>query len=241
MDLNGFTTLSFDCYGTLIDWETGLLAELRPWASRHGVTLADEALLEAFGPLEAEVQRQVPTALYPEVLAEVHRRLAARLGAPADEEAARRFGASVGHWPAFSDTPAALSRLAHRYRLAILSNVDRDSFARSNERLGVTFDFVFTAQDIGSYKPARANFDYLVTRLGAAGIARGAILHVAQSLFHDIQPARTAGLATCWVNRRRGKAGHGATPAPAGVAMSDIEVADLAQLAGLLVPRAARR
>jgi 2-haloalkanoic acid dehalogenase type II len=236
MDLSGVTTLGFDCYGTLIDWETGILAELRPWARQHGFTAGDEALLEAFAAVEATVQRETPSALYRDVLGETHRRLAERLGAPSDAAAARDFGRSVGRWPAFPDSPAALARLAQRYRLVILSNVDRESFAQSNERLGVRFAHVFTAQDIGSYKPDPANFEYLLGNLAAVGVDRHAILHVAQSLFHDIEPARRLGLATCWVNRRRGKSGWGATPAPAGAVKPDLEVADLAELAARLVP-----
>jgi putative hydrolase of the HAD superfamily len=236
MDLSGITTLGFDCYGTLIDWEAGILAELRPWARQHGFAAGDEALLEAFASVEATVQRETPSALYRDVLAETHRRLAERLGAPLDDAAARDFGRSVGRWPAFPDSPAALARLAQRYRLVILSNVDRESFAQSNERLGVRFAHVFTAQDIGSYKPALANFEYLLANLAAVGVDRHAILHVAQSLFHDIEPARRLGLATCWVNRRRGRSGWGATPAPAGAVKPDLEVADLAELAALLVP-----
>ena len=210
MRLTGFKALSFDCYGTLIDWETGLKSALAPLAERAGNGVDDAALAE-FGRFENEVEAANPAWLYPAVLAEVHRRLADHWGVARDPEEESAFAASVGLWPAFPDTPAALSYLKRHFRLVILSNVDKASFALSNRRLGVEFDHVFTAEEIGSYKPDPRNFDFLLDRLAAEGIARSEILHVAQSLFHDHVPANRIGLASAWIDRRGGR-GSGATP-----------------------------
>ena len=122
------------------------------------------------------------------------------------------FGASVRTWPAFPDSGDALAYLKRHYRLAILSNVDRASFTQSNAKLGVTFDHIFTAEDIGSYKPDLRNFEYALARLREAGVEKRAVLHVAQSLFHDHVPAKLLGLASVWIDRRAGRPGAGATP-----------------------------
>jgi 2-haloacid dehalogenase len=229
MDLGAFDALSFDCYGTLIDWEQGILTELRPWAAPTG--LSDDAILEAFGAEESRCEAATPDKPYPGVLADVHRALGRRWSLKANEVAPIAFGGSVGRWPAFPDSAEALGYLKQHYRLAILSNVDRASFARSNAKLGVEFDLIVTAQDVGAYKPDRRNFEQLLAELDALGIARSRLLHVAQSLFHDIAPARALGLKTVWVNRRKDKPGAGATPPPSGDATPDLEVANLAELA----------
>lgn len=212
MRLAAFKALSFDCYGTLIDWETGISAALAPLAERAGIAAGDEALA-AFATVESRVQEANPDWLYPAVLAEVHRTLADQWGIARNPDDESAFAASVGLWPAFPDTPAALSYLKRHFRLVILSNVDKASFALSNRRLGVEFDHVFTAEEIGSYKPDPRNFEFLVERLEEEGIARSDILHVAQSLFHDHVPANRIGLASAWIDRRSGKGG-GATPEP---------------------------
>src|SRR5262245_1082766 len=160
MKLTDFTTLTFDCYGTLIDWERGILAELRPWLARHGRSLPDDEVLEAFGAEETRCEAATPAALYPEILAGSLRALARRWEIPANDEEAIAFGASVGRWPAFADSAPALQYLKRYYRLVVLSNVDRASFARSKEKLQVEFDRVITAQDVGSYKPDRRNFEH---------------------------------------------------------------------------------
>lgn len=229
--LHDFDALTFDCYGTLIDWETGILNELRGWAQPAG--LSDDALLEAFGAEESRCEAATPDKLYPAILADVHRALGQRWGLEPNKLAPIAFGGSVQRWPAFADSPQALAYLKEHYKLVILSNVDTNSFARSNQKLGVEFDLILTAQDIGSYKPDPRNFDYALKALGEIGIARERILHVAQSLFHDIVPAKAIGLKTVWVNRRRGKAGGGATPAVSGDATPDLEVGSLAELADL--------
>ncbi|MFN8629084.1 MAG: phenylalanine--tRNA ligase beta subunit-related protein [Chloroflexota bacterium] len=156
MTFADFDALSFDCYGTLIDWEAGILAALRPWADRQGLGLTDEEFLLAFSARESAAEAEHPNAIYPEILARSMRGVAAGLGGITDAEA-EAFGASVPAWPAFPDSTDALERLAKRYKLIILSNVDRRSFAGSNRRLGVTFTSILTAQDIGSYKPSPRN------------------------------------------------------------------------------------
>lgn len=207
-----YDALSFDCYGTLIDWETGILAVLRPWADAAGLTVDDESLLTAFGVQESRVQSEAPSTLYPDVLALSLRGLGEQFGAPVSDADADRIAASVPDWPAFPDSPAALAALAERYQLIILSNVDRTSFAGSNARLGVEFTSILTAQDIGSYKPDPRNFAALDAERRRLGIADGRLLHVAQSLFHDHVPAQRAGLTTVWINRRHDNPGWGATP-----------------------------
>ena len=218
MNLTDFRVLSFDCYGTLIDWESGILTALGPLLRWASVTLDNEAILAAFAATESTIQAEFPAMRYAAVLEAVHARLASGWNVPDDPADNARFGASIGDWPAFPDTVAALRLLQNRYRLVILSNIDRASFSATNQRLGVTFDAIYTAEDIGSYKPDIRNFEYLIDRLAADGVQKGEILHVAQSLFHDHAPANAIGLASVWIDRRHGMTGWGATvPPPAGV------------------------
>ncbi len=231
MKLRDFSTLTFDCYGTLIDWETGIHEALSPWLAAQGVTAERDQVLEAFARHESAQQADTPGMLYPELLAAVHARLAAHWQLPADPQAAQRFGASVPNWPAFGDSTETLAYLKQHYRLVILSNVDRASFAASNARLGVAFDAVYTAQDIGSYKPDTANFTFMLSALGESGIDKGEILHTAQSLFHDHVPAHAAGLATCWIDRRHGRSGFGATAPPPRPVQTNFHFASMEALA----------
>ena len=190
--LKDFDVLSFDCYGTLIDWESGIHAALKPLLSRvganssqpdgaagerrglsrTGVALSRDAVLEAFGRLEARQQNKTPEMVYPELLAAVHRKLAIEWDVAADPAEDAAFGRSIADWPAFPDTVEALRYLKQHFQLVILSNVDRSSFAATNDRLGVAFDAIYTAQDIGSYKPDRRNFLYLVDRVTEQGVQR---------------------------------------------------------------------
>ncbi len=214
MNLGDFDALSFDCYGTLIDWEAGIAAVLRRWADRNGLPTTDEDLLTAYSTHEARSEDEHPGDLYPLILARSLRALGEQLGLPVSDAEAEEFGASVPAWPAFPDSARALARLAQRYKLIILSNVDRTSFASSNQRLGVTFTGIVTAQDVGSYKPNPRNFDALAAEIDRLGIPQVKLLHVAQSLFHDHVPAKKAGLPTVWINRRHAAPGWGATPEP---------------------------
>ncbi len=202
--LKHYAALSFDCYGTLIDWETGILGFLRPWAERSGLTADDEALLAAFSRHERHQQETHPAKRYPELLADVLRGIAADLGTAASDADARAFGDSVGDWPAFDDSTDALAWLGRHYRLIILSNVDRASFARSNERLGVEFDAIITAEDVGSYKPTLANFRRALAAAERLTGRDDGLLHVGESLHHDIAPAQALGLPVVWIDRARG-------------------------------------
>jgi 2-haloacid dehalogenase len=231
MRLSDFSVLTFDCYGTLIDWETGIGEALAPWLVRAGVSLGRDRILEAFAELESAQQVATPSLRYPELLAKVHVGLAERFGIEPDLKAAERFGASVGNWPAFADSAGALAYLKQHYRLVILSNVDRASFAQSNPKLGVAFDAIYTAEDIGSYKPDPRNFDYLLSHLAEQGIRKEQILHTAESLHHDHIPAKRIGLATCWIHRRAGKEGHGATRVPDTAVQPDFRFESLAAMA----------
>lgn len=222
MDLTKFEALSFDCYGTLIDWEAGIAAVLRPWAQANGLELTDEELLTAYADHEARAEEEHPTDRYPQILARAMRDLGAQLGVPVSDAQAQRLAGSVPDWPAFADSTDALARLAEHYRLIILSNVDRVSFAGSNRRLGVIFTSILTAEDIGSYKPSPRNFDALLAEVDRLGVGRDGLLHVAQSLFHDHVPAKAAGLPTVWINRRHANPGWGATPAPPAAVTPDL-------------------
>ena len=229
--LSDFDVLTFDCYGTLIDWESGIAAATGPWLERRGVSAAREEMLAAFAAAESPQQQATPDLPYPELLARVHARMAERFGVAPDSDAAAAFGRSIEQWPAFPDSPEALAYLKRHYRLVILSNVDRASFAHSARKLGVAFDAVYTAQDIGSYKPDPRNFEYMLARLAEQGIARERILHTAESLYHDHIPAKRFGLATCWIHRRAGRSGHGATRPPEVDVTPDFRFATLAEMA----------
>ena len=236
MDFGDFGALSFDCYGTLIDWETGIAGVLAPWARGRGLDLTGEALLTAYSAHEARAEAEHPAERYPLILARSLRDLGRELGAEVTDEDAEHLGASVPDWPAFPDSPAALQALAQRYQLIILSNVDRTSFAASNRRLGVTFTSILTAEDIGSYKPSPRNFEALLAEADRLGIGRQRLLHVAQSLFHDHVPAKQFGLPTAWINRRHDRPGWGATPEPPAGVTPDWEFPSMQAFAAAAAP-----
>ena len=203
--LTDYRVLTFDCYGTLIDWETGIWDALQPLIMRNPDAEVDrEAGLLAFGQCESLQEQETPDLLYHELLARVHRRIADSLGMRSDPELDRAFGASVPDWPAFPDTADALRVLKRHFRLVILSNVHKDGIAGSNRKLGVEFDAIYTAEDVGSYKPADANFEYLLAHLETDFVFdRTDVLHTAQSLHHDHAPANRFGLANAWIDRQR--------------------------------------
>jgi 2-haloacid dehalogenase len=227
LGLDRFEVLSFDCYGTLIDWEAGLLAALRPVLDAHGADAADEFLLEAFARHETRLESGTYLP-YREVLAGALGGIAAELGFEASAAELRAFAESVGDWPPFEDSASALAALGERFRLAVITNCDEQLFARSAERLGAGFEWVVTAERARSYKPSHRNFELAFETIG---LPRERILHVAQSLFHDHHPAKQLGLATVWIDRRAGKPGSGATP-PAQVE-PDLTLPDLRSLAEL--------
>ena len=222
-----FDALTFDCYGTLIDWERGLLAVLQPLCHAHGVTATDDELLEAYARHEAALEAG-PWRPYRQVLEDALRGLAAEHGFEPGAEEVAALPASVGDWPAFPDATEALTRLRERFRLGVITNCDDDLFARSRQRLGVRFDWVITAAQARSYKPSLRNFELALETMA---LPRERILHVAQSLFHDHVPAKRLGLATAWIDRRHDRPGFGATP-PAR-ARPDVVVPDLRSFADL--------
>ena len=231
MRLKDFKVLTFDCYGTLIDWESGMVAALKPLTDRAERPLARDEVLAAHARHELSQQAQTPTRPYRDLLAIVHKRLAEEWGTPVPWQESVAYGRSVGDWPAFADTVEALRYLKQHYKLVILSNVDNESFARTNERLGVTFDAIITAEDVGAYKPSLANFEYLIDKLGVMGIDMDDVLHTAESLFHDHVPAKQLGLATCWIHRRAQQGGFGATMQPAEMPHTDFRFTSMAALA----------
>lgn len=219
MKLTDFSVLTFDCYGTLIDWESGMVNGLKPLTDRVSGTLATgtldrDTILEAHARHESSQQRQTPAMKYSDLLAIVYRRLAEEWGVSPDWEDCVRYGQSVADWPAFADSAESLAYLKDHYRLVILSNVDNASFAASNRKLGVAFDAIYTAEDVGAYKPADANFEYMLNKLQQLGIERGDILHTAESLFHDHVPGNRHDLTSCWIYRRHDREGFGATMDP---------------------------
>ncbi len=205
--LTDYRVLTFDCYGTLIDWECGIWDALQPLIMRNGGSggrVTRDVGLRAFAQCESRQEQATPGLLYPDLLARVHRSIAGSVGLESSTDLDEAFGASVPHWPAFPDTADALRVLKRRYKLVILSNVHRDGIAASNRKLGVEFDAIYTAEDIGSYKPADANFEYMLAHLQSdLGLERSHVLHTAQSLHHDHVPAKRFGLANAWIDRQR--------------------------------------
>jgi putative hydrolase of the HAD superfamily len=229
--LTDFKALTFDCYGTLIDWETGMIEALKPLTDRVARTMSRDDILEAHARYESRQQVQTPSKLYRNLLPIVYRRLAEEWGVPATWGDCVAYGRSVKAWPAFADSSPALRYLKRHYRLAILSNVDNESFSASNEKLQVEFDAIYTAEDIGSYKPSSRNFEYMLAQLKGLGIEKHEVLHVAESLFHDHAPANAHGIATCWIHRRHDQQGFGATVSPEQTPQYHFRFISMAQLA----------
>ncbi len=229
LDPGRFRLLTFDCYGTLIDWERGIAEALVPVARSHGIEADRETLLRHFAAVEHRVQSG-PFLRYRDVLRTTLEGLGERLSFTPTSDEKDNFAASVADWPAFGDSGAALRRLKTKYQLAIVSNIDDDLLESSAEKLGVDFDWVVTAEQVGSYKPAPAHFHEILSRFGGP---KEQVLHVAQSLFHDVAPARALGFTTLWINRRVGRSGSGATPA--ADVQPHAEVPDMASAADLLL------
>ena len=230
MKLTDFKVLTFDCYGTLIDWESGMVEGLGPLIARVGRELTRNEILEAHARYESMQQLHTPTKPYRDLLPIVYRRLAEEWGVPVTWQECVAYGKSVGNWPAFPDSSGALQYLKEHYRLVILSNVDNQSFAASNEKLQVEFDAVYTAEDCGSYKPSDRNFDYMLARLATLGVKKSEILHTAESMFHDHAPANRHGLASCWIYRRHDQEGFGATMNPGDMPSCDFRFNSMTDL-----------
>ncbi len=228
LDSSSIRLITFDCYGTLIDWETGMLAAMRPLFRRDGLEIGDAQLLEAYGEVEVELESG-PYVRYREVLSHSLHEMGRRLGVKITAGQGREFAESLTRWEPFPDTVAGLEDLSRRFRLGIISNVDDDLFAVTRKKLKVPFDVVVTAQQVGSYKPSLRNFEEMLRR---SGRKKEEILHAAQSVYHDIIPANALGIQNVWVNRPSTRPGSGATK-PA-VAQPTAEVSSLAELVALL-------
>jgi 2-haloacid dehalogenase len=227
LDFTRFKLLSFDCYGTMIDWETGIFSALRPILSAHGKNIADSTVLEQYSELEASAEKG-EFLRYRDVLQSVVRGFGKRLGfSPTDAEV-RSLPESLANWQPFADTVEALRKLKARYQLAVISNVDDDLFATTAPKLGVSFDSVITAQQAQCYKPCKRIFELTEERLG---VNREHWLHVGQSIYHDVIPAQSLGVSTVWVNRPSPRPGAGAATAASG--KPDLEVPNLQTLAKL--------
>lgn len=230
MKLTDFKALTFDVYGTLIDWESGMVTGLKPLTDKVSQHLSRDDILEAHAYHESTSQRWTPAKKYSDLLGVVYRRLAEEWGVEVTWEECAAYGLSVRQWPAFDDSREALSYLKEHFKLIVLTNTDNVSFSGSNVRLGVAFDGVYTAEDVGSYKPADRNFEYMLETLARTGIARHDILHTAESMFHDHAPANKHGLANCWIYRRHDKEGFGATMNPGDMPTYDFRFDSMADL-----------
>jgi 2-haloacid dehalogenase len=220
-----FDLLTFDCYGTLIDWETGIFSALKPVLEAHRKTLADAELLELYGDCELEAESGTYRT-YREVLQSVVQAFGKRLSFAPNAGELNALTDSFSNWRPWPDTVAALKRLRKRYRLAIISNIDDDLFEKTRCYLPVEFEHITTAQQARCYKPALEIFRLA---LGKARVAPNRILHVGQSIYHDVLPAQSLGLATVWVNRPSPRAGIGAVKQAKG--RPDLQVPDLETLA----------
>ena len=227
LDFTGFKILTFDCYGTLIDWETGIFSALRPILAAHGKTISDLALLGMYSDLEAQAE-QGEFRPYRDVLQSVARGFGECLGFKSSEPEEHSLPESLTHWQPFPDSVQALRQLKSNYQLAIISNVDDDLFAATAPKLEVVFDHVITAQQARAYKPSLKIFRMAQEKIG---VAPEQWLHVGQSIYHDAIPAKSLGIATVWVNRPSPRPGAGAAKAASG--KPDLEVPNLKMLAHL--------
>jgi 2-haloalkanoic acid dehalogenase type II len=229
MDWKKFKLLTLDCYGTLVDWEAGILRVLKPWAAAARVVTSDENLLAAFGEAESEAEHANPKSLYREILGETMNGIAKHFGKEAALDERNALANSVGDWPVFGDTVESLRTLKNWHKLMVVSNVDKISFARTAPKLGVALEGLVTAEEVGAYKPDTRMFERAFEVAADLGVEKDEVLHVAQSLYHDIVPAKALGWTTVWVDRRAGKGG-GASPNPSGDAAPHLKVASLADL-----------
>jgi 2-haloacid dehalogenase len=223
--LSDFDAVTFDVYGTLIDWEPSLIAFLRRWADRNGVSSADEDLLMAFDRARAEIQKERPAHLYPEVLRRCFDRISAEFAVAVDLQEREAFGATPHQWPAYEDSHAGLTALQARAKVGALSNIDDASLKSSCRRLDFRFDFVVTAERVGAYKPDWPHFHTAIADLAGLGIPRERILHVGQSLRADITPTNRLGLRSVWINRPGrllGLSGEGAAEAAPDLTVSSL-------------------
>lgn len=225
IDFRRFELFTFDCYGTMIDWETGIFSVLRPILRAHGQELSDCAILETYAELELSAE-QGEFQRYRQVLASVVKGFGKRLGFQPTPAEIDSLPDSLPQWQPFPDSAQALRRLKTQYKLAVISNVDDGLFAASAKKLGVAFDYAITAQQARCYKPNLGIFKLALER---SGTPAGKILHVGQSIYHDVLPAQSLGIATVWVNRPSPRPNAGAAKSAKGT--PDLEVSDLKSLA----------
>ncbi|NES70534.1 MAG: haloacid dehalogenase type II [Okeania sp. SIO2D1] len=228
MNLENFEIVSFDCYGTLIDWESGIITVLKNLIANHQINISQQQILEMFAKFESEAEAG-EYIKYREVLKQVMEKFGKELNFQPTELELNSLANSIKNWQPFPDTITALQTLKQKYRLAIISNIDDDLFTDTAKHLQIEFDFVITAQQLKSYKPSKNNFEMAIQKME---ITPEKLLHIAQSIYHDIVPAKAMGLSTIWVNRRQGKEGFGAT-LPASE-KPDLEVPDLKTLVDLI-------
>ncbi|MCK4781419.1 haloacid dehalogenase type II [Candidatus Parcubacteria bacterium] len=228
IDFNKYEILTFDCYGTLIDWEGGILTALKPVFVNHNINLNDNQILELYAEFESEIEKG-EFIKYKEVLREIMQKFGNRLGFTPSSFEKDCLVNSLGDWKPFPDTVEALQALKKKFKLAIISNIDDDLFALSAKHLIVKFDYVITAEQVKSYKPSLENFKFAIDKMG---IAPEKILHIAQSIYHDIIPAKALGLSSVWVNRKKDKEGSGATPS--ATSQPDFEVPNLKTLVHIM-------
>ncbi len=228
LNFNSFNVLIFDCYGTLIDWESGIIDALIPVLAQNSISVEDNELLKLYADFESEAESS-EYVNYKEILKTVALEFASHFNFELKLKSEYFISESIKNWVPFPDTVNALHALQRKYKLAILSNIDNDLFSYSAAMLEVDFDYVFTAEDIGSYKPTQRNFDYAVSKIG---LPKENLLHVAQSLYHDVAVAKSLNISTVWVNRRKNITGSGATPEMAVI--PDLEVPDLESLVKLI-------
>ena len=232
IDAERYEVVSFDCYGTLIDWESGIISGLRPVLANHRVDVTDDEILELHAQTEHRLQSSSTVGNYTkyrDILRQEVLEAGKRWGFEPEPSEVDALADSLRYWEPFPDTVEALRALERKYKLAIISNVDDGLFALTACHLEVEFDWIITAEQAGTYKPSKNNFEVAIGRMG---LGRERLLHAAESLFHDVVPAKEMGLSTVWVHRRTGKEGFGATP-PAD-AEPDLEVPDLRTLASEL-------
>jgi 2-haloacid dehalogenase len=228
LNFESYQVLTFDCYGTLIDWEQGILGALRPVLSAHHLDLPDDQILELYATLESQAEAGA-YRLYKSVLRQVVEGFGSQLHFVPSHQELACLATSLQHWAPFPDTVAALQTLKRTYKLAVISNTDEDLFASTAEHLQVEFDWVITAERVQSYKPSLQNF---TSALASIGLAKTDVLHVAQSMYHDIVPAKQLGLSAVWVNRYGQTTRAGATlPAQA---QPDLTVPDLRTLVTIM-------
>ena len=226
LDFNQFEVVSFDCYGTLIDWERGILPPLKQLLSNREIDFSDDGTLELFAEFESELEKDENDYIeYRKILQEIVKRFGQRFNFQPTATEINSLVDSLKNWQPFPDTVAALSALKQKYKLAVISNIDDDLFAGTAKHLKVEFDWLITAEKVRSYKPSTRNFEIALETMG---IPPEKLLHVAQSVYHDIVPATSMGISTVWVNRRQDKTGFGATLPASG--QPDWEVPNLKTL-----------